>query len=130
MHGNAVSDSAWHTPIACVGVLVLYLRLPGDWSLPTCPRTFLLAQLDQSRVPSLQRVVLRAFSGTTNPSDSLLALRGFSRPALSAQSWPDSRRPSRVSPVPHLALKTCRRPYPGEIQSTTPVPVDCLWPSP
>src|ERR1700674_49089 len=36
---------------------------------------------DQSRAPSLQRVVLHAFLGTASPSDSLLAPRDFSRPA-------------------------------------------------
>lgn len=45
---------------------------------------------DQSRVPSLRRVVLHAFSGTTNPSDSLPAPRTFSLPALYARSLPDS----------------------------------------
>ena len=45
---------------------------------------------DQSRVPSLRRVVLHAFFGTTNPSDSLPAPRTFSLPALCARSLPDS----------------------------------------
>ena len=45
---------------------------------------------DQSRVPSLRRVVLRAFTGSTDPSDSLPAPRDFSRPALYARSLPDS----------------------------------------
>src|ERR1700677_546023 len=44
---------------------------------------------DQSRVPSLRRVLLHAFSGTTNPSDSLPAPRIFSFPALYARSLPD-----------------------------------------
>src|SRR5713226_8782836 len=52
-------------------------------------RTYLLAELDQSRVPSLQRVVLRAFSGTTNPSDSLPAPPAFDCPALCVRSAPD-----------------------------------------
>ncbi len=44
---------------------------------------------DQSRIPSLQRVVLHAFAGTTNPSDSLPAPRIFDLPALYARSLPD-----------------------------------------
>jgi hypothetical protein len=44
---------------------------------------------DQSRVPSLRRVVLHAFSGTANPSDSLPAPCTFSLPALYARSLPD-----------------------------------------
>ena len=39
-HGSAVSYSAWRTPIACVGVLALYL-LPGGFPFPACPRTYL-----------------------------------------------------------------------------------------
>jgi len=44
---------------------------------------------DQSRVPSLRRVMLHAFLGTTNPSDSLPAPRTFSLPTLYARSLPD-----------------------------------------
>jgi hypothetical protein len=44
---------------------------------------------DQSRVPSLRRVVLHAFIGTTNPSDSLPAPGTFNLPALYARSLPD-----------------------------------------
>ena len=40
-HGSAVSYSAWHTPIACAGVVVLYQW--GFWPFPACPRTYLLA---------------------------------------------------------------------------------------
>jgi len=40
-HGIAVSYSAWRTPIACAGVLALYL-LPGICPLPACPRAYLL----------------------------------------------------------------------------------------
>jgi hypothetical protein len=45
---------------------------------------------DQSRAPSLRRVVLHAFVGTTSPSDSLPAPRDFSRPALYARPLPDT----------------------------------------
>ena len=46
-------------------------------------------KLDQSKAPSLQRVILRAFLGTVDLSDSLPAPRAFSRPALYARSLPD-----------------------------------------
>ena len=45
---------------------------------------------DQSKAPSLQRVILRAFPGPVDPSDSLLAPNDFSPPALYARSLPDS----------------------------------------
>src|SRR5262249_41618738 len=47
-------------------------------------------KLDQSRTPSLQRFVLRAFFGTMSPSDSLATPHAFCRPALYARSLPDS----------------------------------------
>ncbi len=45
---------------------------------------------DQSKAPSLQRVILHAFSGTTDLSDSLPAPFDFSLPALYARSLPDT----------------------------------------
>src|SRR4029077_6809056 len=42
-HGSAVFYSAWHTHIACVGVLVLFLW--GCWPFRACPRTYLLASM-------------------------------------------------------------------------------------
>src|SRR5579872_2335974 len=45
---------------------------------------------DQSKAPSLQRVVLHAFLGTTSLSVSLPAPFAFSHPALYARSLPDS----------------------------------------
>src|ERR1700688_228277 len=47
------------------------------------------SRLDQSRAPSLRRVILHAFLGTTNPSDSLPAPCAFRLPALYARSLPD-----------------------------------------
>jgi hypothetical protein len=41
-------------------------------------------------VPSLRRVVSRAFFGTTNPSVSLPAPRDFGLPAVDPQFLPDS----------------------------------------
>src|SRR5579864_5389817 len=46
-HENAVSYSAWHTHIACVGVLVLFRR--GCWPFPACPRTYLRASPIKAR---------------------------------------------------------------------------------
>src|SRR5215471_6869208 len=43
MHGIVVFYPAWHTHIACVGVLVLFLW--GCWPFLACPRTYLLASL-------------------------------------------------------------------------------------
>src|SRR5664279_5928886 len=43
---------------------------------------------DQSKAPSLQRVVLHPFFGTSDLSDSLLAPRAFRPPALCARSLP------------------------------------------
>src|SRR5579864_7822738 len=77
-------------------------------------------RLDQSRAPSLQRVVLHAFSGTMNPSDSL-RLRALSAfrpytPGL-CLTWP----PGRVSPVPRSSLETCHRPLPRKGPAVAPV---------
>src|SRR5579859_3905136 len=60
-------------------------------------RTYLLARLDQSRVPSLWHFVLRAFLGTTNPSDARLALLGLRFPTLFPQSSPDKAASSGLS---------------------------------
>jgi hypothetical protein len=75
---------------------------------------------DQSRAPSLRRVVLHAFIGTTDPSDSLPAPRVFSLPALYARSLPDWL-PGRVSPVPHCSFPTCRRLRPRRGPAFVPV---------
>src|ERR1700710_1727961 len=86
-HGTAVSYSTWHTPIVCAGVVVLFHW--GCWSSLTCPRTYLPPRHDQSRIPSLRRVVLHAFSGTMNPSDSLPAPCDFNLPALYPRALSD-----------------------------------------
>ena len=80
-HGNAASYSAWHTSIACVGVLALYL-LPGCFPFPACPRAYLYTspiKAHQSRAPSLQRVVLHAFTGV---GSEVARLRAGHRPPL------------------------------------------------
>ena len=83
----------WHTPIAgqasCRAFTEELLAVSG------MPSRLPRRRPDQSRVPSLQHVVMRAFIGTMNPSDSLLAPRDFSRPALYARSLPD-KAPGRV----------------------------------
>ena len=83
--GNAVSCSAWRSRKVCAEVLALCLW--GCWASRPCPRAYPQRKRDRSRVPSLQRF-LAAFTGTTNPSDSLPAPRDFS-PALYARSLPD-----------------------------------------
>jgi len=75
---------------------------------------------DQSKAPSLRRVVLRAFPGTTSLSDSLPASRDFSPPALYARSLPD-RLPGRVSPVPRCSVPTCHRLRPRGGPASVPV---------
>ena len=68
--------------------------------------TLTFRRRDQSRVPSLQRVVLRVFPGTTDPSDSLPTPRDFSRPALSARSLPDKAAGEGLS-CSAFALSQC-----------------------
>ncbi len=46
-HGTVVSYSAWHTHIACVGVVVLFHG--GCWPFPACPRTYLLTSTIKAR---------------------------------------------------------------------------------
>src|SRR5690242_7751667 len=106
-HGNAVSYSAWHTPIACVGVLALYLLL-GICPSPACPRAYLLASpIKAGSLPS------SAFCCT--PSSVLRTprtpsrLRAFSAVRLYTHGLRPTRPPGRVSPVPPSSLETCRR---------------------
>jgi len=84
---SIADDPTWRTSIAgprsCRAFTEGWLAVSGMPSrLP--PR-----RLDQSRVSSLQRVLLHAFTGITDPSDSLPARRDFSRPPLYARSLPD-----------------------------------------
>jgi hypothetical protein len=111
-HESGRYRAAWHTTGA--GVAVLALCFPGWWPSRACPRAYPLHRHDQSRVPSLQRLIT-AFSGTTNPSDSRSTPRAFGfrliRPVFARRGLP--RRASRV---PHFSFETCRRQYPGEAQ--------------
>src|SRR5271157_6394383 len=83
----APGGPTWHTPIvgqkSCRAFTMRLLAVSGMPSrLP--PRRH-----DQSRVPSLRRVLLHAFTGNTDLSDFLPAPRDFSRPVLYARSLPD-----------------------------------------
>src|SRR5215471_744961 len=75
---------------------------------------------DQSRAPFLQRVVLHAFAGTTDPSDSLLAPRTFGLRPYMLGLCP-TRPPGRVSPVPPCSFPACRRLGPRENPAFVPV---------
>src|ERR1700674_4939979 len=61
----------------------------GILAVSSMPSHLPLHKHDQSKAPSLQRVILRAFIGTSDLSDSLLAPHAFSHPALYARSLPD-----------------------------------------
>ena len=75
----------WLTPIA--GRTSCRVFTEGLLAVSGMPSRLPLRRCDQSRVPSLQRVILRAFSGSTDPSDSLPAPCDFSLPALYARSF-------------------------------------------
>ena len=84
---------------------------------------------DQSRVPSLRRVILRAFLGSMNPSDSLLAPCNFSHPALYARSLPDKAAREGLSCYALL----CPNVPPPETPRRSSIPSGlecCLLPSP
>src|SRR5664280_281686 len=90
-------------------------------------------QHDQSKAPSFQRVVLHAFSGITNSSDSLLAPCAFSRPALYPRSLPDLAAREGLS----CSVLFCPNVPPGPEGTPTPGrssirsgPRCCLLPSP
>ena len=105
-HGTAVSYSAWHTPIACVGVVVLFHR--GCWSLLTCPCTYLLAS-------SIKAGPLPSSALSCTPSQVVLAPRTPSRLRATSAFRPythgpcPTRLPGRVSPVPCCSFPTCHR---------------------
>src|SRR5215472_12016105 len=84
--GTAVSYSAWHTPIAGVGVVVLFQG--GCWPSPACPRPYLLTSLIQAR-PLPSSVFRARLPRYYEPLGLPPGLRDFSLPALYARSWPD-----------------------------------------
>ena len=118
-HGNAVSYSAWHTPIACAGVLALYL-LPGICPLPACPRAYLFTSpikaglLPSSALSCAPSPVLR----TPRTPSWLLAISAIRLYTLGLRL---TRLPGRVSPVPRSSLETCHRPLPRKGPAVLPV---------
>jgi hypothetical protein len=127
VHENAVSYSAWHTHIACVGVLVLFRC--GCWPSPACPRTYLLASpikarpLPSSGLSYTPSPVLR----TSRTPSRLLALSAF-RPYMLGLC--PTRLPGRVSPVPRCSVPTYHRLRPRGAPTSVPEPRCCLLPSP
>ena len=117
-HGNVVFYSAWHTHIACAGVVVLYLR--GFWPFPACPRTYLLASMIKARpLPSsalscAPSPVLRT-SRTPSRLRSLSAVRLYTRGLC--PTWP----PGRVSPVPPSLFRNVPSPIPRRGPAAAPV---------
>ena len=108
-------DATWRTPI--VELLSCRAFTEGLLAVTGMPSRLPVHRHGQSRVPSLQRVLLHAFSGSTDPSDSLPALLDFSRPALYEQSLPDAD--CRVGPLLFRALlsKRATTPTPGRSNS-------------
>jgi hypothetical protein len=118
-HGNAVSYSAWHTHIACVGVLALYL-LPGCFPFPACPRAYLYTSpikagsLPSSALSCAPSQVLRT-PRTPSRLRSISAVRPYTSGLC------PTRLPGRVSPVPRSSLETCHRPIPRKGPAAAPV---------
>src|SRR5215472_6995661 len=119
------------------------LCLAHTYSLRWSSRTFSLGVLaisgmpshlppgkpDQSRAPSLQRVILHAFAGNTDPSDSLPAPPAFGLRPYTLGLYL-TRLPDRVSPVPHCSFPACRRLRPRGESRIRSGPECCLLPSP
>ena len=121
----------WRTPIA--GQTSCRAFSEGLLAVSGMPSRLPLRRHDQSRVPSLQRVMIHAFSGTTDPSDSLPAPCDFSRPALYPRSLPDQAAGEGLS----CSALLCPSVPPGPEGTPTPgrssIPSGrgcCLLPSP
>src|SRR5689334_12458960 len=84
---------------------------------------------DQSKAPSLQRVILHAFQvlRTSRTPSRLRALSAF-RPYMLGLC--PTRLPGRVSPVPRCSVPTCRRRRPRGAPTSVPDQRCCLLPSP
>ena len=118
------SYNAWNRRV----LLCLAHTYSWRWSCRTCSLGVLAVsgmpshlpprQRDQSKARSLQRVVLRAFPGTVDLSDSLLAPCDFSRPALYARSLPDSAAGEGLS----CSVSSCRR-MPSSLPRGSPAPL-------
>jgi hypothetical protein len=117
-HGTAVSYSAWHTPIAGVGVVVLFHW--GCWPSPACPHTYLLTSsikarpLPSSALSCTPSLVLWA-SRTPSWLRAISAVRPYT-PGLCL-----TRLPGRVSPVPRCSVPTCHRLRPRGGPASVPV---------
>jgi len=85
---------------------------------------------DQSRVPSLRRVVLHAFFGTTNPSDFLPAPCVFHLPALYARYLPDMAAGEDLSCSTMLFGNVPPPRTPERSSSPSGLAECCLLPSP
>ena len=85
---------------------------------------------DQSRVPSLRRVVLHAFFGTTNPSDFLPAPCVFPLPALYARYLPDMAAGEDLSCSTMLFGNVPPPRTPERSSSPSGLAECCLLPSP
>ena len=105
-HGTAASYSAWHTHIACVGVVVLYQ--PGFWPFPACPRTYLPTSMIKAR-PLPSSALSCAPSQVLRTSRTPSWLRAFSAIRLYTPGLCPTWLPGRVSPVPPCSVPTCRR---------------------
>ena len=117
-HGSAASYSAWHTPIACVGVLVLYL--PGFWPFPACPRTYL-------RTSPIKAGSLPSSAFCCTPSSVLRTprtpsrLRPLSAVRLYTRGLCPTWLPGRVSPVPLSFSRNVPSPIPRRGPAAAPV---------
>ena len=117
-HGNAASYSAWHTPIACVGVVVLYQW--GFWPFPACPRTYLLpSSIKAGPLPS--SALSCALSPVLRTPRTPSWLRPTSAIRLYTSGLCPTRLPGRTSPVPRSSLETCHRPIPRKGPAVVPV---------
>ncbi len=85
-HGSDVPYSAWHTHIACVGVLALFHR--GCWVFRPCPRAYLLPSLiEAGLLPSRVFPLLPWYYVPLGPPPGSAR---FQPSALYARSLPDA----------------------------------------
>lgn len=124
-HGTAASYSAWHTHIACVGVVVLYQR--GFWLFPACPRTYLLTSVIKAR-PLPSNVLSCTPSSVLWTSRTPSRLRAISAIRPYTHGLCPTWLPGRVSPVPPCSFPTCHRlrPRGGPASASVQDAVCCL----
>jgi hypothetical protein len=117
-HGTAASYTAWHTHIACVGVVVLFHR--GFWPSPACPRTYLLSSMIKAR-PLPSSAFSFAPSSVLRASRTPSQLRAFSAFRLYTPGLCPTRLPGRASPVPRCSIPACRRLRPRGGPASAPI---------